>query len=178
MKNLKTQISLDDFMEQLRFMEKLETLKKHGKITNEQKLAGCPIEKLDEFIKLTTDSKDFSKLERFVRINGKPVEKTFADINNKKLSEKNCHYANGCVLEKVGKLYKFTTYTIDQGICVLNHQSIHTDKSFGMIQFKINYFDNGISTHTDYGDGEDYVNQILDEYIEMFDCKSFWDKSE
>ena len=123
--------------------------------------------KLDKFLKMVNIPEGWTHLERYMSINGNPIKKSFSEFANKKIFESNDYtfYRNGTLIEKKDNMIVFTSYTIDQGICVFNN-ILRLDINGNLIGGDTNMFALGIlSLDDNIMDGKIYLDELLDELI-------------
>lgn len=171
-------ISFDNYEDFVAYTHKLFDKPEQKNVTLKMKKEGYPMPKLGKLIQKTSPQKDWKRLERFMKINGNKIKKSFPD-GEVVAPGLMCHFVNGCIIEKKDSGYIFTTYTQDHGKCVVNHQSIHTNTKYGMISGFVNYF-TMLDHFRWYGDGEDYVNEALNELLKKAgdEGEKFWDLTE
>lgn len=163
-------ISFNNSIDFYNYLNKMICKEPPKNVTNEQIKEGYPILNFLKFINLTNPPENWIKLESYMYVNGQKIEESFPE--NKKICDSLNFYKIGCIFEKNNDTIIFTTYTSFQNKCVLNHKSIH-NLNGNLTGGKINLFDS-IHEFKYYGDGEDYVNKILEELISEKDTFK-WD---
>lgn len=123
--------------------------------TAKQKADGFPVPNMMKIITAGNPPADWVRLERYLTINNKKLNETFP--MNKKVCEGECTYVHGLILEKANNEIIFTSYIVIDGICQLNHRSIHKPNG-NLLRGKINLI-NRIDAFECY-DGTDLQNQV------------------
>ena len=112
---------------------------------------------LKNFIKKHT-KKGWTYCEQYMFINGKKVEERMP------LGKKFQHgsYRNGMVLIKETDKIIFITYTLLDGRCVMNHESLH-DLECNILDLTVNAFYSGMIYGVDAG-AKDYLKELIEAY--------------
>jgi len=168
-------VTFTNASDMIKFMKALQ-MGPPKKVTKQMLEDGYPMPKLGSFIEATVKEKKWTRLERYMKVNGEKIRKRFP--LEEKVSEGSATYRNGCVIEDMGNRYLFTTYTLYENRCVYNHMSTHSKKNYGLTSGFVNLFDM-FNYFDGYGDGEEYIHQMLEEYSEYLkDPYTFWDTVE
>jgi len=98
--------------------------------------------------------------ERYMIVNNKKIQDRLP--LNKKLSTGNSTYTIGVVIEKVLDKIFFITYTLFNGVCVVNHESKH-NLNGDILSLSINTFYDGMVHGVD-DDGKMYLLELLEAF--------------
>lgn len=151
----------------------------YNRLLNEHKNTKYyPFPELMTFLKKAKIHDNITYCEKYMKVDGKKVMETYP--LGKQLSENLLFddYENGMIIERVAGMIYFTTYTLLEGKCVLNHHSEHQPNG-DIFRIKINmfeYMESSIATSTSTVNIQDvlYVSErlsLLTYLIEFDDFK-------
>ena len=167
MRQINISTDFDGFTE---YMRKLSPL---PKVSIKDRPTGIPMPKLMEFISKTNVKDDWVYLERYMTIDGKKLEESFDEIKDKNVCSGMHRYRIGLIIERTKDKLMFTSYTLYDSDCVLNHKSRHTLDG-NLLGGDVNTFVRISNFDDDLEDGAAYLDGLLDELLEK--VKKFsWD---